>query len=468
MRRARLSVIGSSPTTVGAVTVLIVIVVVFLAYNANRGLPFVPTYRIAAEVPNASNLVPGNEVRIGGVRAGLIEAIEPDQDADGTVSATLHMKLDGYVEPLPVDSTVVVRSRSALGLKYLEINEGTSAEGYPQGAVLPVEAARPEPVEIDEVFGMFGRETRTAIQENLVEFGNALAGRGPDLNATLGELPPVLRRLEPVMANLSAPRTGLGQFVRGLAASAAEVAPVAETQARLFGSMETTFAALARVARPFIQETISETPQTLDVATASLPRIRPFLRRSAALFADLRPAVAALDANAPRIAEALEIGVPALRLAPQLNRELPPTAESLLAFNDDRAVRTGLARLTQTTDILGPTLRFITPAQTVCNYATLLARNVASIHSRGSGEGGTWQRFIVFTPPPGPNSEGSPSSAPADGPDVRNFLHINPYPNTAAPGQPRECEAGNEPYIVGQQVIGNVPGNQGTVTDGQR
>jgi virulence factor Mce-like protein len=467
MRQGRLGIVASSPTMVGAVTVLIVIVAVFLAYNANRGLPFVPTYRLSTELPNASNLVPGNEVRIGGVRAGLVESIEPVQRDDGSTSATLHLMLDGDVEPLPVDSTVVVRSRSALGLKYLEINKGTSAEGYPQGSVLSLSAARPEPVEIDEVFGMFDGDTRSAIRENLIEFGNALAGRGTDLNATLGELPPVLRRLEPVMGNLAAPRTGLAQFVRGLAASAAEAAPVAETQARLFVSMETTFGALAQIARPFMQETISETPETLDVVTTSLPRIRPFLRNSVALFGDLRPAVAALDANAPRIASALEAGVPALRVAPQLNRELPPTAESLRAFNDDPAVRTGLARLTQTTDILGPAARFITPAQTVCNYATLLVRNVASMHSTGSGPG-TWQRFIIFTPPPGPNSEGSPSSAPADGPDVRNFLHINPYPNTAAPGQPRECEAGNEPYIAGQQMIGNVPGNQGTVTDGQR
>ena len=49
-----------------------------------------------------------------------------------------------------------------------------------------------------------------------------------------------------------------------------------------------------------------------------------------------------------------------------------------------------------------------------------------------------------------------------------NFLQVNPNPNTAAPGQsPTECEAGNEPYVVGKQVIGNVPGNQGIKTEDQ-
>ena len=43
--------LAASPTMVGAVTTLIVIVAVFLAYNANSGLPFVPVYRVSVEVP---------------------------------------------------------------------------------------------------------------------------------------------------------------------------------------------------------------------------------------------------------------------------------------------------------------------------------------------------------------------------------------------------------------------------------
>ena len=84
-------------------------------------------------------------------------------------------------------------------------------------------------------------------------------------------------------------------------------------------------------------------------------------------------------------------------------------------------------------------------------------------------QNGTWQRFIIIATPLGPNNEGGPSSAPANDGSTSpgNFLHANNYPNTAAPGQTRECEAGNEIYNVGQQSIGNVPGNQGTETDGQ-
>ena len=61
-RRNRASVVAS-PVLVGAVTTLVVVVAVFLAYNANAGLPFVPTTQLNVDLENGANLVPGNEVR---------------------------------------------------------------------------------------------------------------------------------------------------------------------------------------------------------------------------------------------------------------------------------------------------------------------------------------------------------------------------------------------------------------------
>ena len=52
MRRSGASAF-TSPVLIGAVTVLIVLVAVFLAYNANEGLPFVPTQELKVDVPTA-------------------------------------------------------------------------------------------------------------------------------------------------------------------------------------------------------------------------------------------------------------------------------------------------------------------------------------------------------------------------------------------------------------------------------
>src|ERR687897_2667767 len=81
--------IAGNPVLIGAATVLVVLVAVFLAYNANQGLPFVPTYSLDAQTPSAANLVRGNEVRIGGSRVGTVDSIEVEPTKDGTSIAVL-------------------------------------------------------------------------------------------------------------------------------------------------------------------------------------------------------------------------------------------------------------------------------------------------------------------------------------------------------------------------------------------
>jgi virulence factor Mce-like protein len=478
VRGGRVGSLAASPTLVGAVTVLVVVVAVFLAYQANSGLPFVPTYQLSAQLPDADSLVKGNDVRIGGQRVGQITSITPENVDNAPCPndptrlctaqvAKLDMDLNKDLEQLPDDSTVVVRSKSALGLKYLQINRGNSSQGFKPGSTMPLTAARPEPVEIDQVFNMFDAPTRTAIQSNLLEFGNALAGRGGDLNAAIGQLKPLVEQLTPVMRNLADPNTGLANFVSSLSATAAEVAPVAEIQGQLFADLDTTFAAFARVSRPFIQESISRSPAAEDAAINSLPAVRPFLANTGKLFDELTPGFVAIAPRAKDLGAATVEGVKALALSPEFNAQLDPTAQALLNLANNPSARQGINALTEFNNTLGPPLRFITPAQSICNYATLLFRNTASWQSSSNGIG-TSQRAIVLQPPLGPNSEVGPSSAPANGGgQPSNFLHYNPYPNTAAPGQPRECESGNEGYAVGQQVIGNVPGNQGILTEGQ-
>ena len=65
MGRRRSSSIAGSPLLIGAITTLIAIVAVYLSYNANNGLPFVPTYNIKVELPQASGLQDQNQVRLG-------------------------------------------------------------------------------------------------------------------------------------------------------------------------------------------------------------------------------------------------------------------------------------------------------------------------------------------------------------------------------------------------------------------
>ncbi|MEA2124881.1 MAG: phospholipid/cholesterol/gamma-HCH transport system substrate-binding protein, partial [Solirubrobacteraceae bacterium] len=328
MRRSGASPFAN-PVLIGAVTLLVVTVAVFLSYNANAGLPFVPTYQIDVNVPSAANLVAGNEVRIGGARVGAISEITPKTLKDGRVVATLKLKLDKAVEELPKDSTVVIRPKSLLGLKYVEITRGKDKAGYQAGSTVPLSASRPPEVEFDELIDTFDEPTRLGIEESTLGFGTALAGRGESINTAIGAFRPLLTDLLPVARYLQTDATDLTGFIQALGRTASVVAPASEEQADLFVQLDTTFSALAEVARPFIQDTIAEGPSTLDTSIRSFRVQRPFLEDSTRLFADLRPGVRALRLAAPDLSEALRIGRPVLLRTPALDRRLEKLLISL-------------------------------------------------------------------------------------------------------------------------------------------
>jgi ABC-type transporter Mla subunit MlaD len=188
------------------------------------------------------------------------------------------MKLDKSIEPLPADSTLLVRPRSSLGLKYVELTPGEGRAGLAAGSVIPVRQARPAVVELDDLFGMFDAKTRVGQRNTLDGFGGGFAGRGQDINSALEAFVPLLEDLEPVARNLSDPDTRLDRFFASLARAAEEAAPVAEEQASLFVNLDTAFTALSTIARPFLQETISESPLSEQVAIRDFPRQRPFCR----------------------------------------------------------------------------------------------------------------------------------------------------------------------------------------------
>jgi phospholipid/cholesterol/gamma-HCH transport system substrate-binding protein len=481
-RRSRQGALSGSPALIGAVTVLVTMVAVYLSYNANEGLPFVPTYSLTAEVPNSAGLVRGNEVRVGGARVGVVSSIDAESHDDGSVTATLQLELEETMRPLPVDSTLLIRPRSALGLKYVEITKGRSERGYPEDATIPVERAETRPVEIDDFFNMFTDETRVGARGNLDGYGAAFAGRGEALNRTFAQLDSLVREVEPAFRAIGSRRARFERLFPALEQAAAEVAPVAEAQGTLFVGLDTTFTAWASVSEP-LQAAISGGPPALDTAIRELPVQRPFLRESEELFRRFRPAFESLAAAAPDLSAAFRSGEPALERSPALNRRLTRTIETLEDLGADPRVPDGLERLESTVATLRPLFEFVEPAQTRCNYFALLFRNGASAISE-SDVVGSMLRVSPLALPITPGSEAGPAATPANGPipeglsvrerslHVDPFLHSNPYPNTAAPGQTRECEAGNEDYaglsLRDRQAIGNLPGGQGLFTEKTR
>ena len=181
----------ANPVLIGAVTVLIVLIAVFLAYNANTGLPFVPTRELKVDIANGSNLVVGNEVRSGGFRVGVISDMKPVALPSGQTGAQLTLNLDQAHGKVPVDSTATIQPLSVLGTKYLDLHTGTSSKVISDGGLLPLGQTH-VPVQFDDVFKTFDPKTRVAVQDSLTGAGDALTARGSALNDTISSLPPLL------------------------------------------------------------------------------------------------------------------------------------------------------------------------------------------------------------------------------------------------------------------------------------
>ncbi len=503
--RGRVQSLAASPTMVGAITTLVVIVAVFLAYNANNGLPFVPVYRVSAEMCNAARLAPNNEVRIGGNRVGVVESIDTvdltnsensgqgnscatEEGNTASTAAKLNLKLEESAKPLPSDSTIRVRYRSSFGLKYLELVRGDPSQGtLPEGGTLPIAQSETQ-TEFDDVSNTFDTATRENSRAVLEGFGNAFAGRGASLNQAIEAFNPLFANLKPVSKALADPTTNLERFFPELADAARIVAPVAEDQAQFFGNAAVAFAAISSDPQA-LRDTISEGPPTLREGIQSLPIQEPFLRHFAEFSHLLRPGVRDLRAALPVLNKAVALGAKTLPKTVQMNKDLEDAFNKLDQLVSDPHTKITLTRLEDTFDEANSAGRFIVPFQTVCDYwdywfqylpehfsgedtfglhERLIApsvpggsspenfpRNALSDYA-GSQADGRYSSIYEFAPPPENAKAGLFDPLPANDDDaadtvVQPILHGGPYGPSGTAKAPN-CQAGQYGYGLGQAL----------------
>ena len=449
MNRRNRASLAANPVLIGAVTTLILVVAVFLSYNANNGLPFVPVYEIDVVVPDAAELVPGNDVRIGGSRVGVVTRIEAEPgEGDAPPSARIRAAIETAARPLPADTRATVRQRSNLGLKYLEIVPGSGAATIPDGGTIPLEQANGV-VSFDEAISAFDEETRGALQTVVRELGSGLAGRGPDVNRVIAELPDVARDLGSVAANLRADATNLRGFLDGARSATATLSPVTPQLGSLLEAGARTFDALG-AEDAAIDRTLVVAPGAQRSAAAAFRDARPLFAETAALLKDARPAVNILESSANRLTAGLDAATPVLRRAPRLGRDLRETLARVESLSRRASLPVALRHLTTSVTSLASALGTIAPFQTRCNYLGLWGRNVPQVISEGDAMG-TWFRFTPVLA----NDEILQSAT------ASATLHSNTVADTGAGG---ECEPGNEAFLPGQQ-IGPAPGTQPGATE---
>jgi virulence factor Mce-like protein len=467
--------VASAPVFIGAMTVLVLVAAVLLAYQANRGLPFVPVQQVRVDVPNAARLVVGNEVRDGGFRIGQVARIAPVPGAGS--GAQLTLQLDTSATPIPEDSTIKIRPRSALGLKYVELVRGRSARSLPDGATISATDDVVGP-ELDDFFSTFDEPTRDNVDRNLAYLGTALAGRGTAINRSLGALPELFGDLPPVARTLADPQTQLARLVREAGDTARIVAPQSGVLAEGFTSMADTFEALSRDPEA-LKDTIAATPATLDEGVRSLPVARPFLGRLAGLSDEVQGTARELRASLPSINSALASGTRVLERTPQLTDDLRGTLRAVRSLARSPSTDTSLAGLTDTMKTLNPTLRYLGPNVTVCNYftygLTFLADHLSEEDTTGNAERvqvklaplaqtNSMLSFGAVRPAAGGSIDPVQQTAFGDAAE----LHQSDYGRAIDENGDADCETGQRGYPQGGVYTNRrTPGNQGPTFKGR-
>jgi phospholipid/cholesterol/gamma-HCH transport system substrate-binding protein len=272
-------------------------------------------YEVTAEFTNASQLVGGEVVTIGGTNVGKVTAIELAPNGNALVSFTV----DPDYAPLVRGTKAQVRSFSLSGVanRQVELTLPPQHEGgdeIPSGGTMTTAETVSE-VDLDELFNTLDAKTVADFKKVIKGFATSYKGVGPQANNGFKYLNPFLSTSRRTFAELTRDTPALEQLIVNGASLSKTVASRRDDLSALVGNLDGMMNAIARQ-RTSLKTALSELPDfmrnfnttavnlraTLDdvdpLVDASKPvadRLGPFFKNFRAASADLVPTVRDLD-----------------------------------------------------------------------------------------------------------------------------------------------------------------------------
>ena len=134
-------------TVMGAVVLTVAGGFLYFAYQ-NSNVRSVEGYELKADFSSVSGIGMGSDVRIGGIKVGVVEALDLDPK---TFDAVITMRIMDEVK-LPKDSSAAVQSASLLGEKFVTIAPGGDEEMLKDGDTIAYTQAS---VNLEDMIGKF-------------------------------------------------------------------------------------------------------------------------------------------------------------------------------------------------------------------------------------------------------------------------------------------------------------------------
>ncbi|HEV3228216.1 MAG TPA: MlaD family protein [Solirubrobacteraceae bacterium] len=364
-----------------------VAIIAILATGAGGG----GGYRVRAIFDNAFSVIPGEDVKIAGVKVGSIQALDicttPEQGcslSNQKAAIVLNITRPGFNDfrlntPGRQDgASCIIRPQSLIGEKFVECTpmqpRVAGAPAPPQlnrvpagqpGAgqyLLPVSQTQ-HTVDIDLINNILRLPLRQRLSIILNELGTGLAGRGQDLRSIILRADPALQQTDRVLGILA----GQNRVLTALAANSDTIlAPLARDRAQVadFVSQANTTAQATAERGAALQRDVALLPAFLRQLQPTMTRLGGFADQATPVLVDLR-------SQAPAISRFI--------------RELGPfsaaATPALKALGD--AADVGRPALIQAKPIIGD---INTLAQNAQPLAANLASLTTSLHDTGGVE----------------------------------------------------------------------------------
>jgi phospholipid/cholesterol/gamma-HCH transport system substrate-binding protein len=291
----------TSPARIAAIGALAAIVIVLAIVLLTGG----GGHKYTLIFQNAGQLVPDNQVLVGGSPVGTVESIGLSDDN----LAEVHVEVE---QELHEGTTATIRATSLSGVAnhYVSISPGPNSNpALDEGAELGLSSTT-TPVDIDQFFNTFAPPVRKGLRQFIAGNAEIYSGQGEAANDSYKYFGTALNRTSAFVGELNRDEALLARFIASSSKLTTAVAGRGEQLSSAIGNASKAFESIASQNVAFDQ---------------SLERLPPFFRQSNTTFVNLR---AALDDLEPLI----DTAKPATKnLAPFL-AELRPIFQKLLPF----------------------------------------------------------------------------------------------------------------------------------------
>ena len=269
-------------------------------------------YKVKAVFQNAGQLVPGNEVRVGGQPIGTISDIELDQSANAIVT----MEVGDAVAPLHEGTSATIRATSLSGItsRYISLKPGpNNATELEDGDQIGSDETS-APVDLDTLFNTLDAKTRAGLRNFIRGSGTQYDSRGVEAGESIEYFAPFLGSTSRLTQELALDQQVLEQFVQDGADTVTAIASrrddltdlvsntnsamraIGDENVALQRALELLPSTLRKANTTFVnlRNTLDDLDKLVEESKPATKELAPFFRALRPLVHDARPTVADL------------------------------------------------------------------------------------------------------------------------------------------------------------------------------